>query len=134
LRPEIVETIFQLESQAEQVAQWRKRHGIRRVILADFGKNIYATYRACLVARLQVACVADNAPAFAGTRYRGIPILPDAEAMRCAAVDGIVLSNINPAQVDRRAAALESQFEGPILRLWKPRFLNAQGGVTCKAA
>ena len=70
-----VETIFFLRAQAESVAAWRAAHHVRRVVIADFGKNIYATCRACRDAGLDVVAVADEREAFAGMRYRSIPIL-----------------------------------------------------------
>jgi len=39
-------------------------------------------------------------------------------------IDGIVMSNINPAQIDKRMDALRSKFAGPICRLWQPRFIG----------
>ena len=100
---------------------------MRRVAIADVSKNIYATYRACRRAKLDIACVADGRPAFAGTEYRGIPVLPEDRA--CGEpVDGVVVSNINPAQVDRRVAELEGRFKGPVLRLWHPRWIESPSG------
>ena len=47
--------------------------------------------------------------------------------------DGIVLSNINPAQIDRRAEQL-AQFNVPVLRLWHPKFLKSEEAAICHQA
>jgi hypothetical protein len=39
--------------------------------------------------------------------------------------EGIVMSNINPAQIDRRLDAIRTKFAGPVLRLWHPRRVTA---------
>ena len=73
----------------------------------------------------RIDAVLDNAPAFAGLDYRGIPVLADTKLSGREAFDGIVLSNINPAQVDLRAAQLAERFSVPILRLWEPRMMES---------
>jgi hypothetical protein len=126
LSPKAVELIFGLEEQAKAVAQWARANALRRVALADFGKNAYATLTACRRAGLAVAAVLDNAPAFAGMLYRDIPVVPDAEMP--PGVQGIVLSNINPAQIDGRVSDLTTRFPGlPLLRLWHPKTLATSG-------
>jgi len=122
-----VESLFELERQAAALAAWARNlpgGKTRRVVIADFSKNIYATYRACRLAGLNVAAVVDARQAFAATCYRGAPILSDADAQPLRP-DGVVLSTVNPAQVDARLAQLRATFKCPILRLWEPRFLAA---------
>ena len=119
LAPEIIETIFQWNSQAAAVGRWASTQRLRSVVLADFGKNLYATWRACHEAGLRVVAVADGNPAFAGMSYRGVPIVPLAEAF-AGPVDGCVISNVNPAQLDKIAEAVRKRFGGPVLRLWEP--------------
>jgi glycosyl transferase family 2 len=127
LKRDALEQLFELERQAAVVAEWAGRLGLRRVAIADVSKNLYATYRACRRARLEIACVADGRTAFAGFDYRDTAVLPDDRA--CGErVDGVVLSNVNPAQVDRRFAELEARFKVPVLRLWHPRWIEAPSG------
>jgi hypothetical protein len=119
-----IETLFDLEGQVRQVRQWKREHPVRRVVIADLSKNVYATWHACRVAGISVVSIADDNPAFSGRRYRGAPVQTLADAARCEA-DGVILSNINPAQIDARFADLGRQFASrPVLRLWEPRFLN----------
>jgi GT2 family glycosyltransferase len=121
LPPFLVEKLFDLERQGDLVRRWKRENAIRRVVIADFSKNLHATWRACQLAGLDVAALADDRPAFAGKSHRGVPILPLANATRLG-MDGIVLSNINPAQIEDLLTKLKAAFSGPILRLWEPRF------------
>jgi GT2 family glycosyltransferase len=123
LKPETLETIFAWRSQQRAIDTWAKAHGVRRVIIADYSKNLYATYRACRSLGLEVRAIADNHPAFAGLRYRGIPIVDDETARRID-VDGVVLSNVNPARVEGRARELASNFGTGPLTLWSARYLR----------
>lgn len=119
---ESVEQVFGLDAQAQAVTTWSRTNRIRRVAIADFGKNTYATWRACRIAGLSVEALIDASPAFAGQTYRGAPIIADANLPD--AVQGIVLSTINPAQIESRLKQLSAAFSGPILRLWHPRRLS----------
>jgi hypothetical protein len=119
LGDDAIESIFHLDRQANAIAAWSRAHGLKRVAIADFSKNLYATFRGCREAGLDVRAIVDRNPAFAGITYRGTPINAAPPA-----VDGVVLSNVNPAQVERRVLDLCRTFDGPILRLWEPRKLG----------
>jgi glycosyltransferase involved in cell wall biosynthesis len=124
LGADAIESIFQLEAQREAVARWAKANQIRRVCIADWGKNLFATWQACRAVGLKIEAILDHTRAFAGTTYRKTPIIPDMAADP-RNFDGILLSTVNPAQVDNRAAELESRFAKPVLRLWEPTLLSA---------
>ena len=123
LNPAVLQIAFQLDCQARLVAGWAGENRVRHVIIADYGKNVYATWRAAQLAKLNVVAVADRHPSFAGMHYRGVGIVPDREAARYA-VDSIIISNINPAHVAARYEQLRQIFDGPILRLWHPQYLT----------
>jgi GT2 family glycosyltransferase len=123
LDPATLESIFQWDFQAKAVAAWAQAKKIRRVAIADVGKNIFATWDACRRANLEIVAVLENGPAFSGSKYRGVPVLSDAAA-GTDGFDGIVLANINPAHVDGRARDLAARFPVPLLRLWEPRTLD----------
>jgi GT2 family glycosyltransferase len=119
-----LEHLFDLQRQADAVRAWSKREGkMSRVVIADFSKNIYATYRACRLENLEVVAIVDPRHAFAATCYRGVPILADADAQPLRP-DGIVLSTVNPALVDSRIDRLRETFKCSILRLWEPKYLD----------
>jgi GT2 family glycosyltransferase len=113
LSPKTVETIFHLDSQAAAIADWATQGHIHSVAIADFGKNIYATYRGCVAAGLEITAILDPNPAYKGLFYRGIPVCLQAPAQ------GVVIANINPAQIDGIERRLQQHFAGPILRLWE---------------
>lgn len=117
-----IERLFALEEQKARVHAWAQQFAIGRVLLADLSKNVYATWRACRDTGLHLAGLADNAAAFRGARYRGLDVRPDAAWV--GGFDGVVLSNVNPAQVERRARELEAHFRRPVLALWRPRRLS----------
>ena len=117
-----VESIFQLKAQRDAVANWAQAHHIRKVCIADWGKNLFATWQACRAANLPVERILENNPAFNRTAYRTIPVLPD-HAADGASFDGILLSTLNPSAVEQRAEELESRFGKPVLKLWTPRLL-----------
>ncbi len=119
LEPGVIETVFEHERQRLAVRRWAQENNINRIILADLGKNIFATWRACCDAELDICAIANQSPAFAGLAYRNIQLLPDELALS-SKPDGIVISNVNPAQVGPRREQLAAQFDGPILSLYQP--------------
>lgn len=127
LSPAALGSVFGLGAQADAIAAWSRANNVRRVVIADFGKNLYATYRGCAQAGLSVSAVAENHPAFSGVKYREVPIQPDAEAM-ATRPDGVVISNVNPAQIDAVERRLRGQFAGPVLRLWEPKWMGRSQG------
>ena len=116
------EIIFEHERQALLISEWAERHQARHIVIVDYSKNVYATWRACREAGLTIVSMADDHPAMTGRRYRGLRIRPTSEIRED--VDGVVLSNINPAQIDNRFGKVREHYEGPILRLWHPRRLD----------
>ena len=68
--------------------------GLRTVILADLGKNIYPFFRAARAVGVRIAAIADDRFG-SGSQYwyRGIPVLPFTDAVRHEA-DAIVVSNM----------------------------------------
>ncbi len=124
-----IERIFQFQKQSDAVDAWASRQSIRRVCVADFSKNLFATMNACAKAGLVVESILDDNPAYWGLKYRGVPIVPSTNAFT-ETIEGIVMSNINPAQIDKGMDALRGKFNGPILRLWQPRLI---GNVTPEA-
>jgi GT2 family glycosyltransferase len=118
-----LESLFQWKAQELAVADWSRALSIRRVAIADVSKNIFATWRACKLAGLEIVSIIENNAAFAGSKYRGIPVKNDAKTGNVD-FDGIVLSTVNPARVDGRMQELSSWFTKPTLRLWEPKMLG----------
>lgn len=121
LSPAAIESIFEVERQAKAVSAWATRLGITRIAVGDLGLNIHATWQACKNARLDVACVAENQWEYSWLDYMGVPVATDDAVPE---VQGIVLSTINPALVNKRAAELEQKLKVPVLRLWEPKWIE----------
>jgi hypothetical protein len=79
--------------------------GVRRIVLADWGKNAYAFVRGAAHAGLTVTAIADDRFAALGRAYRDVPILHTGEALRMRH-DAVVVSNTSYAHAERRAAEL----------------------------
>jgi hypothetical protein len=133
LSPRAVELVFALDQQAEAIGGWARAHRVRSVVIQDFSKNLYATWRGCRQAGLEVRACADGHPAFSGMEYHGVPVL-DAPAAFALEPDGVVVANVNPAQIDRVVERAARRFAGPVLRLWEPKFLGATIARSAAAA
>jgi len=95
--------------------------GVRRVALADLGKNVFAFYDACVQAGLEMTAIGDDRFAVPQRRYRGVPIVPLAEALdtRC---DAVIISNCAPVFAGDTGARVASQCCKPIFQ-WFGRLL-----------
>lgn len=124
LSPVLCETLFDWGRQTRLIGDWAAEQRVRRVVIADFHKNLYATFRGAKRCGLEVLGIAENHPALVGLSYRGVPVRPDREAIDSRA-DGLILSNVSPALVERRIEQLQRLWAGPLLTLWSPRTLAA---------
>jgi GT2 family glycosyltransferase len=120
LSSSMVEEIFGFQKQSIAISQWARKGAIWRVVLADFGDNLFATYNACRASGLQIRCIADANPAFAGVEYRGIPVVPAQRAFEGGGIDGVIVTQLHPTLADARIESLCRFFKGPILRLAMP--------------
>jgi hypothetical protein len=127
-----METVFQRREQARLIESWAARHRIQRVIIDNYSKNILATYRGCHESSVEIIAVLDAHPAFDGLEYRGLPIVSFEQAKALmqdgASGVGVILSNVNPAQMKTRLAVLREQLEVRVLGLWEPRQSSERGG------
>jgi GT2 family glycosyltransferase len=125
MSPAGLEAALSLKAQAKAIAGWAETTGARRVGIADFSKNLYATYAGVLAAGLEPVALIDPRPAVVGQTHRRMPIVDVATAADMG-IDGVVVSNVNPAQVGKIERAVKAGFDGPVLTLWEPRFLNGK--------
>lgn len=117
------EAMFGSAEQSRRIARWASTTRSRSVAIADVSKNLYATYDACRRGGLKIVAIVDDRLAFCGSTYRGLPVVSgDAIVGR---VDGVVVSNTNPAQVDGIESAMHQLVDRPVLRLWMPKYLNS---------
>ncbi len=72
------------------------QEGVSRVMLADVGKNIYAFYQAARRHCVQIVAIADDRFHLPGRRYRGLDILPVAQALAMDVDRVIVTQTASP--------------------------------------
>jgi hypothetical protein len=97
-----------------------KSAGVRRVVLADWGKNIYAFYRAARQVGVEVLAVADDLCAAApALRYRDVPLTTSSVA-RAVPADAWVISNTSYVHAAQRAAFLATQVAVPVHNWFPP--------------
>ncbi len=90
----------------------------RTVVLVDVGKNILAYHRAAQACGLRVAAIADDRLAADGRTYRGIPVVPDAVAVRMA-FDAAVIANLSPVHAELRARRWREIQHRPVIDLFE---------------
>jgi hypothetical protein len=117
--PEVLETVFGFRSQAASIGDWARRESVWRVVLADFGDNIWATYNACRSSGLQMRCIADNNRAFENLVYRELPIVHTDRAFEGGGIDGVIITSPDALHIDAALRSIRIHFHGPILRLWQ---------------
>lgn len=98
--------------------------GVRRVVLADFGKNIFAFCDACRRAGMAITAIGDDRFAARERCYRGVPLRPLDEAL-ATRVDAVIVSNCAPMFANETAARVASQCCKPAFQ-WFGRSLAAQ--------
>ncbi len=91
LNPEAIETFFQL-SAIERHMQTLSKTGVRRIILADLGKNIHAFHAAAKKSGLTILGIADDLFSQLTPQYRDIPMIPTS-GITDSHPDAIVVSN-----------------------------------------
>jgi GT2 family glycosyltransferase len=96
----------------------KREHGLKSVLLVDYGKNILPYWLAAKKLGLNIVAVADNKLAGA-CAYRGIPIVNDWVARRLE-FDAIIISNSSPVHAQQRAAAWRQIDNRPVIDLLRP--------------
>ncbi len=109
-----VETLFRL-SEIESRMRDLKRSGVSRIVLADWGKNVYAFLTAARAADMHVSAVADDRFAVPRRRYRGIRIIPTA-CINTENPDAVVISNTSPVHAELTERRLASLVDAPVFR------------------
>ncbi len=83
------------------------RRGVGRVVFADLGKNIFAFYDACRRAGIDVSAIGDDRFAAPQRVYRGVPIVPLAEALEMPS-DAVIVANSAAVFADLTAERVAS--------------------------
>lgn len=87
--------------------------GVRRVILCDLGKNVYAFHRAARETGIDAVAIADDLFAAPGRTYRGTPIITVSAALNTSA-DAFVVSNTSWVHAERRYRELVNRSSRPV--------------------
>jgi len=95
------------------------RHGVREVVFADLGKNVYAFFEASRCAGIRVLAVGDDRFAAPRRRYRDVPILPLGRALD-QACDAIIVSNCAPVFAEATGRRVTSQCCKPVFQWFGP--------------
>jgi GT2 family glycosyltransferase len=90
------ERFTKIDAIRSRFAAAQRELGFRRVLFADWGKNILPYHLAAEACGVEIVAIADSRLAEAGMRYRGIPVLDDGVAARNCEFDAIIVSNVSP--------------------------------------
>lgn len=109
LSPASLEYFYRWAEVREHTADLRES-GVRRIVLADLGKNVYAFYQAARGLGMDVAVIGDDRFCAPGRSYRGIPIvgLDDALSRNHEAVVVANTSAVHGGDTYERVAARAS--------------------------
>lgn len=120
LGTEAIEALFGFESQREAVRRFVEENEATEIAIAGYAKTLYVTYKAAWAAGVEIKAILEDHPAFVGGRYRGVEVTKYKElgAMR---VGGVLIANVNPAQVFDVREKVEAVYGGPVLQLWEER-------------
>lgn len=113
LTPRAFERFFCV-AQIETHMRRLRDEGVRRILLGDMGKNVFAFWRGARMAGIETVAIAnDDFGQTAGRRYRGTAILPTAEALTLD-YDAVVVANTSYAHAAERARDVARQTDRPI--------------------
>jgi GT2 family glycosyltransferase len=114
LSPTAIEKLFHLKY-VERAMQALYDSGVRRILLADLGKNIHAFTRGAERAGLAITAIADDHFTAPGRTYRGLAIVPFELGLR-QEFDAIVIANTSPEQARRTQQRLRAATDVPVHR------------------
>ena len=112
LAPMVLEQVF-CWTYIEQRMTELYRQGIRDIVLADLGKNVYAFRQGAAAAGLKILAIADDRLAAPNRTYRDTGILATDEALSLGA-QAYVVSNTSYVHSCRRCHDLTRQISRPV--------------------
>lgn len=90
-----------------------RREGVRKVVLAGLGKNIYPFHRAACLTGMEVAAIADDRFEPLHESYRGSRVETLVSALSNGP-DAVVVSDCAPVHAARTARKVANLFQGPV--------------------
>jgi hypothetical protein len=125
----VLERVFNWRRVRQEMEQLSER-GVRRIVLGDLGKNIYAFYRGAVAAGLVIVAVADDRfVSLGGRRYRGIPIVPR-HAVANWSHDAVVISNTSYVHAAAAAGELATISSAPVHNWFPPPAMASSQGFS----
>lgn len=118
LPPAALEEVFSWQF-VEQRMLALAEQGVRRLVLVDLGKNVYAFLRGAAAARLDVLAITDDRLADPHRSYRGCPVVTLADAL-AQRPDALVVSNTSYVHAAVRTAALRDATDLPVHAWFAP--------------
>ncbi len=118
LSPRVLEEVFRWSYIEARMAALKKSAGVRRIVFADWGKNIYAFYRAARQAEVEVLAVAEEG-ASPALRYRDVPLASISAAVALPA-DAWIISNTSYVHAAERAGMLAGRVAVPVYNWFPP--------------
>ncbi|NOT00773.1 MAG: glycosyltransferase [Phycisphaerales bacterium] len=115
LPPDALETLFRWRDVENRMAQLFD-DGVRRIVLADLGKNIYPFHHAAPKTGVSVLAITDDRFHRPGRRYRGTPLI-STTGIASLRPDAIVISNMAPVHAAATRRRLAVEVDHPI-HLW----------------
>ncbi len=112
LSSEVFERFYGLQFIGRQMTQL-KNSGVRRVILADLGKNVFSFFKAGNDAGISISAIADDRFASPGRSYRGISVASMEQAL-AREHDAVVVSNTGPEHAARTQRLLAARASKPV--------------------
>jgi len=114
LGQQAVEQLFRIDQIAGGCADMAAG-GLRRIVLADLGKNIWPFVRGACAHGLQILAIADERFAFRNRNYRGIKILSTSEALSLRP-EALLVANTSPVHAALAEDRLVQLTDRPIFR------------------
>lgn len=111
------EQFAKIEQTCDRLAEAVRGHEVRRILLANLGKNILAYRLAARRCGMEIVAIADGRLGDRGKRFRGIPILSDADAAR-RPFDAVVVSNLSPVHARLAGERWSRLTSRPVLDLF----------------
>jgi len=118
LSPDVLEHVFCWALIERQMTALYAQ-GIRRIVLVDLGKNVYAFHRGAGAAGLDALAIADDRLSAPDRTYRDTPLLPTSDALALDA-QAYVVSNTSYVHAQRRQAGLAQLTDRPIYNWFPP--------------
>lgn len=121
----------------EQVFCWRAVErrmaklaaaGVRRVVFADWGKNVYAYFAAARRAGINIAAIGDDVFGAPDRLYRGVPLTP-LDAALSESADAIIVSNTSYVHARRRINELTQLTDRPVYEWTRPPLSSAAASL-----